>query len=141
MPYKDKAKNREYQRQWAQKKREADRSKAREARNRPRDRNKRYVASVKESTPCADCGESYPAFVMDFNHVDGEKVMEISKMVNWYGLKRIKEELEKREVVCANCHRFRTHTGVTFWNVAVSKAVRAGSTPATPATTMTVWLT
>jgi len=81
-------------------------------------RNKRYlnetrewVRTLKEGTPCTDCGISYPWFVMDFDHVHGIKMGDISKMI---GQKRAKQalidEIAKCEIVCSNCHRVRTFT-------------------------------
>lgn len=59
--------------------------------------------------PCMDCGNSYPSFVMDFDHVRGKKYCNISvlrrRSISW---KRIESEIAKCDVVCANCHRLRT---------------------------------
>lgn len=66
------------------------------------------VASAKDN-PCTDCGERLPPCAMDFDHVRGEKVANISKMVNeGPSLSRLQEELDKCELVCSNCHRIRT---------------------------------
>jgi hypothetical protein len=81
-------------------------------------RNKRYleetrkrIRSLKEATPCADCGERYPWYVMDFDHVRGDKVSDISKMVATSVAKsKLEEEIAKCELVCSNCHRVRTFT-------------------------------
>lgn len=67
------------------------------------------IKQLKESTPCADCGNNYPYYVMDFDHVRGEKTGNISHMVQSGVTKKIKEEISKCEIVCANCHRERTH--------------------------------
>lgn len=68
------------------------------------------IKTLKESTPCADCGKKYPYYVMDFDHVNGTKVGNISHMVQSGVTKKIKEEIDKCEIVCANCHRERTHS-------------------------------
>lgn len=62
-----------------------------------------------KSKPCADCGHSYPSYVMDFDHVRGEKVDNISTLVSNQKWKLLSEELPKCELVCSNCHRERTH--------------------------------
>ena len=68
-----------------------------------------YVRTLKESTPCADCGKFYAWCVMDFDHVSGQKESNISTMIsNSVGLSKIKKEIEKCEIVCSNCHRIRT---------------------------------
>lgn len=66
------------------------------------------IRELKESTPCTDCGVNYPYYVMDFDHVRGEKSGNISHMINSAVTKKIIEEIEKCEIVCSNCHRQRT---------------------------------
>lgn len=62
-----------------------------------------------KSKPCTDCGDQFPPSVMDFDHMRGEKVAEVSALVGSRGsLKRILAEIEKCDLVCANCHRLRT---------------------------------
>ena len=60
------------------------------------------------SHPCVDCGEKDPV-VLEFDHVRGVKEWNVSLLVrsnsSW---KRVLEEIEKCEVVCANCHKRRT---------------------------------
>jgi len=62
-----------------------------------------------EARPCADCGRSYPAYVMDFDHVSGTKNFCLARARSGVALRRIVAEVTKCEVVCANCHRARTH--------------------------------
>ena len=57
-----------------------------------------------KSGPCTDCGKIFPPECMDFDHVRGQKLGNISKM----SLKRALEEVWKCELVCATCHRQRT---------------------------------
>lgn len=65
------------------------------------------IAKIKQ-VPCADCGLQYPHYVMELDHVRGSKVSHISDMPGSYGWCKIEEEIEKCDVVCANCHRERT---------------------------------
>jgi len=67
------------------------------------------IRELKESTPCLDCGKNYPYYVMDFDHITGDKVGNISHMIQSGATRKIKEEVEKCEIVCANCHRERTY--------------------------------
>ena len=64
----------------------------------------RVIRDLKEK-PCQDCGKQYPYYVMDFDHVRGEKLFDVSRDVPVE--KRLKE-IEKCDLVCANCHRERT---------------------------------
>lgn len=81
------------------------------------ERNKKYrkhitdlVRGIKEKTACADCGHNYPYFVMDFDHLESSKKTNIISFLASTGrIGALKKELEKCEVVCANCHRLRTH--------------------------------
>lgn len=71
--------------------------------------NVAYVSDLKESTPCTDCKQKYPYYVMEFDHL-GDKRDNISRMArHGLSLDTIKSEIAKCEIVCANCHRFRTH--------------------------------
>jgi hypothetical protein len=76
-----------------------------------RNRAKR-VALVRElkDKPCADCGQRYPFFAMEFDHRDGEtKEFNIATAVRTLiGLNRLLREIEKCDLVCCLCHRFRT---------------------------------
>ncbi len=62
--------------------------------------------------PCADCGVEYPPYVMDFDHVRGEKLFNLGDAHNLAGYQQVLVELEKCDVVCATCHRIRTYTRV-----------------------------
>lgn len=71
---------------------------------------KEYIQALKESQPCADCGLKYPYYVMDFDHLDGTlKENGINFLSNTGRIGAVKKEIAKCEVVCANCHRIRTH--------------------------------
>jgi protein-arginine kinase activator protein McsA len=58
--------------------------------------------------PCVDCGIK-DIRVLEFDHVTGIKLFNISSAVgagcSW---KKIKNEISKCEVRCANCHRIKT---------------------------------
>ncbi len=73
----------------------------------------RLVTEIKEATPCADCGKSFPGYVMDFDHVKEGKTANISVLVNQCARQKLIKEIEKCEVVCSNCHRVRTFTRKT----------------------------
>lgn len=55
--------------------------------------------------PCVDCGERDPV-VLDFDHLR-DKVKNISAMLR-HRWDAVLAEIDKCEVVCANCHRRRT---------------------------------
>ena len=59
--------------------------------------------------PCTDCGQRFHPVAMDFDHVRGEKLANVSALfcAQW-SLDQIQIELNKCELVCACCHRLRT---------------------------------
>ena len=68
-----------------------------------------YLRDLKTKTPCVDCGINYPYYVMDFDHVRGQKHANVMELVSTLSKKRIDLEIAKCEIVCSNCHRIRTH--------------------------------
>lgn len=71
-------------------------------------RNAEYVKAAKTNKPCVDCGVIYPPYVLDFDHVTGEKIDRVSRLVQTSSIERIQEEIDKCVLRCANCHRERT---------------------------------
>ena len=112
MPRKDIDARREYQREymrkWYRKNRALHLQRTTRVNRRAREAAKSYVDQAK-NRPCADCGGKFPPFVMDFDHVRGEKVADMSRFRSGrLAQARLDAELAKCEVVCANCHRRRT---------------------------------
>ncbi len=112
MPRKDpearRAYHREYQRKWYARHRALQMARVTPGNRRARAAINNYVDQVKRR-PCADCGGNFPPFMMDFDHVRGEKTAEISRLRGARAARaRLEAELAKCEVVCANCHRRRT---------------------------------
>jgi hypothetical protein len=73
---------------------------------RHRNSNSELVKEVK-SIPCMDCGVKYPYYIMDLDHRE-DKSFDISSHRS-KGRLQILAEIAKCDVVCANCHRIRTH--------------------------------
>lgn len=72
-------------------------------------RNMQYIWDYLLDHPCVDCGEENPV-VLEFDHRDGvEKLGNIGAIqhLGW-GINKLKEEIEKCDVRCCNCHRKRT---------------------------------
>ena len=103
MPYKDPERQKQAQREHYQKNKESYQNRNFTYRERVRE----YVRKVKESSPCKDCGVSYPYYVMEFDHLHSKE-----KTVSWFASKgtidQVKKEIEKCELVCSNCHAKRT---------------------------------
>lgn len=72
-------------------------------------RNQKFICDYLIKHPCVDCKESN-IIVLEFDHVKGEKFKNISHLVaSAAQIQKIEAEINKCEVVCANCHRIRTN--------------------------------
>ncbi len=70
-------------------------------------RNRDFVDGYK-AAPCTDCGHTYPPECMDFDHIDPTtKRCNVAALSN-NSIDAILAEIQKCELVCANCHRIRT---------------------------------
>jgi hypothetical protein len=82
-------------------------------RERNRRRREDLMQKIREAkgAPCADCGGSFPYYVMDFDHREDEiKLFNVSKGMLSLGRAAVLAEIAKCDVICANCHRIRTAT-------------------------------
>lgn len=78
---------------------------------------RRHVLAHLDENPCVDCSESH-LVVLDFDHVLGAKVKTVGALAGeGASIRRIDDEIEKCDVVCANCHRRRTYTRARSWRV------------------------
>ena len=66
-----------------------------------------FVDQHLRSHPCVDCGET-DIVLLEFDHVVGEKVMDLSSMIGRRSWRVISDEIAKCDVRCVNCHRRRT---------------------------------
>lgn len=80
-------------------------------------RRREYVRRLKEQ-PCSDCGKSFHWCVMEFDHTRGEPIYKGSRRrrLTFTALigrswKALLEEVDKCDIVCANCHKIRTFKG------------------------------
>lgn len=63
--------------------------------------------------PCSDCGIKYPYYVMDLDHVRGIKKYNLSVAASKSrAINSVQSEIDKCDVVCANCHRERTFSRI-----------------------------
>lgn len=70
-----------------------------------------YLIEYFVTHPCRDCGETDPV-VLEFDHVDPhQKAFAIGTALSYRNWQTILDEIEKCEVVCANCHRRRHYKG------------------------------
>ena len=104
MPYKDPLKAAAAQKAWREKNIELTKKYSRDRRNKSR----KFIYDYKiEHSVCVDCKISYPPHMLDFDHLK-DKSFGIGKD-SGQSVELIKKEIEKCEIVCANCHRHRTY--------------------------------
>lgn len=75
-------------------------------------RNLQYITDYLKGHPCVDCGEVDP-IVLEFDH-RSDKQYNISEM-HTQSLDKIKEEIAKCDVRCANCHRRKTAVQFNYY--------------------------
>ena len=96
MPYKDKEKQRQFQREWRRLNPQQNLKQSRDAR--------RALVDGFKSKPCVHCGIQYPPCAMDLHHIDpSTKLFEV--VPQGRGIEALKEEAKKCVPLCANCHR------------------------------------
>lgn len=119
MPYKDPQKRKEYMQRYYLKNRDKIKKNAgtperlkvkRERAARDREMMRGWLRKVKEDSGCIDCSGNFPHFVLEFDHSRGSKLFGIntgSTRTRASG-NRLEIEMNKCDIVCANCHKTRT---------------------------------
>ena len=100
-----KEKNKEYFKRWYESNKETQYKRIKDR----KEKIKSDVRDYKESNPCFDCGQFFHHFVMDFDHREpSTKSANVSNLIGSGSIKKIWEEIDKCDLLCANCHRVRT---------------------------------
>jgi hypothetical protein len=101
----DMDKHRKAKHDWYKKNKELTRERGTQTRHKRR----KVVNDLKEASPCVDCNVNYPYYVMHYDHLDSDlKVSNVSHLLGSSSMEAVLNEIEKCELVCANCHAFRT---------------------------------
>jgi len=72
-------------------------------------KSKATIDKIKAESMCSDCGKQFHPVAMDFDHVHGKNRSIAGMVSGGYKLDLILEEIKLCEIVCACCHRIRTH--------------------------------
>lgn len=67
-----------------------------------------WLAEYKRSRPCVDCEQFFNPWQMQFDHLE-DKAFDISSAITSKSREAILKEIEKCDLVCANCHADRTY--------------------------------
>ena len=83
-------------------------------RAKPKQVERKVLREELKDKPCLDCGVKYPPYVLQYDHVRGPKDFQLSN--NFYSkpLDTLYAEIEKCDLVCANCHAIRTHNRMVY---------------------------
>lgn len=84
-------------------------------------RNREYIWNYFKEHPCVDCGIADP-IVLEFDHIENKRADISTLICDGSSLDRIKEEISKCEVRCANCHRTVTYIRANNWRVKKSQS-------------------
>jgi len=141
MPYKDADKRRDYNRRYQKRYYKENKAKRKAEVRERRKSLRRWYAEWRRTLSCQRCGlagENCP-WLLEFHHrPDEEKVASVSFLVNnGYSTARVQEEMDKCDVLCANCHR-REHyeesveQGSSVFSQVGSRQTIELNTPETP---------
>jgi hypothetical protein len=105
---------RAYNRSYYQKHRKRLLEKQRDKNRRFAEKRRKWLIEFKKKLKCNRCDETHPATLTFHHKDDSEKDFEIGNAIKiGVGLKRLLSEIEKCEVLCANCHA-KEHLGYLF---------------------------
>ncbi len=103
------------------------------------ERNRRIVLDHLAEHPCVDCDEA-DVIVLDFDHVRGSKYGAISRMIfGGTSVQKLRAEIEKCEVRCANCHRRKTAAECNSYRTRPWLYQGAGSDASAAGEAMNLW--
>lgn len=90
---------------------------------------KNLICLERLSEGCVQCGEK-DVVVLEFDHIDpASKVANISQMRKNYTPEKLKVELAKCVVLCANCHKRRTAAQYGSWKLDCQRFTQRPWTP------------
>lgn len=107
--------NAEQKREWYQRNKVKVIAASRTRKHREVERKRSWIAAYLSQHPCVDCGES-DLIVLEFDHLC-DKTDNISRLIQDGAQVRLEAEIQKCEVVCANCHRRRTARQYNSWRL------------------------
>ena len=76
---------------------------------RERARERKLILIAEMGGRCTDCGWAGHPVTLEFDHVRGEKKHNVAALLLAAPMARVREEADKCELVCANCHAIRTY--------------------------------
>lgn len=113
-----------YQKQWYQKNKERLITKAKENNIKNATEMRQLVLNYLKNNSCVHCGESN-ILVLEFDHLKDKK-FNIAQLANKWK-ENLLSEMAKCQVLCANCHKIKTHEQRNTYKWRYSQAIRQDS--------------
>lgn len=99
--------NKEHQKKWYSKNNKTQYERVTNGKEKYKKQNREFIIEYLKNNPCCICGEN-DIVVLDFDHLQDKKY-DVSKLIYLTSsLETIKKEIEKCQILCANCHRRKT---------------------------------
>lgn len=70
---------------------------------------RKFLTEYKKGKACVDCRQGYPYYILQFDHVRGIKVGNLSDLARYATMEVLIDEIGKCDLVCGNCHAHRTY--------------------------------
>lgn len=88
-----------------------------------REESRKLIIEYLQANPCIDCGET-DIVVLEFDHIDPEqKELNIARDYYLVSPEKLKEEIAKCQVRCANCHRRKTARDRGYYRLSPSNQI------------------
>lgn len=121
--------DKEYQKEWYSNNKVKVISKNKKRRKIIKEEIQAFMLQYLEDKACIMCGES-DILVLEFDHLE-DKNFAISQYSD-KGLQKVKSEILKCQILCANCHRRKTQKEFNSYKWRYSQEKRQGSAKASP---------
>ena len=75
-----------------------------------------FIWEIQKNAVCCICGETNP-LTFDFDHLIRKTKLGVVGLMYQRGnsIKKLKEEIDKCQILCSNCHRIKTHQENNSW--------------------------
>lgn len=114
MTFKNKETKKKYHREYYHK--NIDKDKKVELQRKRRTKISNEIKQIKLDKWCIICWYNKCSTSLHFDHIDrNNKELEVSEMIRrWYWMDRIIKEINKCQILCANCHWEKTHNELWY---------------------------
>lgn len=105
--YKCRTCNKEYQEKWYKNNKKIHCDRVSKVRKQNKEKIRNFLFDFLSKNACNKCGEK-DILVLEFDHLSNKSFNISEAISNSYSINRLKKEIEKCQVLCANCHRRKT---------------------------------